>query len=265
MTPDEIALAAFQAGASRWPEFQLSWERFLNRLTGLGGDLSAAGARAEDLFLAFACAEGNGPALATFDELHLSKVALYASRFSLPPHALDELKQTVRVKLLSGTTPGIAQYAGHGPLSAFVRVTTVRAALDLISAKPDDAPTARSELTLSYISSMSNPEADVLKGFYRSGLQALLEEILAGLPARDKVLLRLHLIDRLNVDAIGAILRQHRATIARQLIRVRAEIFKQFQKRSKLRWGTSPSEVRSIVRMLEGEIEVSAARILASA
>jgi len=135
----------------------------------------------------------------------------------------------------------------------------------LISAKPDDAPTARSELTLSYISSMSNPEADVLKGFYRSGLQALLEEILAGLPARDKVLLRLHLIDRLNVDAIGAILRQHRATIARRLIRVRAEIFKQFQKRSKLRWGTSPSEVRSIVRMLEGEIEVSAARILASA
>ncbi|HTA18393.1 MAG TPA: hypothetical protein VK989_03825, partial [Polyangia bacterium] len=78
----------------------------------------------------------------------------------------------------------------------------------------------------------------------------------------DKTLLRLHLVDRLDIDAIGAIYRSHRATIARRLVGIRAKLLADLRERFALRWGVSSSEVRSLFRLLGNEIHLSARRVL---
>jgi hypothetical protein len=42
----------------------------------------------------------------------------------------DELRQTLRVRLLAGPSPKIASYKGSGPLSGWVRVVATRIALE---------------------------------------------------------------------------------------------------------------------------------------
>jgi RNA polymerase sigma-70 factor (ECF subfamily) len=219
-------------------------------------------ANGEDLLLAFACTEGDPRALSAFEASYLSQIRGYVARFRLPPHLVDEVAQKVRVKLLVGASPGLARYAGQGPLQAFVRVTAVRVAVDIAAAVGGEDGNPDGRLLETYVAQGDDPELATLKNAHRERFRALLEECLAALPAEDKALLRFHLVERLNIDQLSTIYRAHRATLARRLVRIRAELLDDFRDRFAMRWGASPSEVRSLVRVLRDEIHVSAERLL---
>jgi RNA polymerase sigma-70 factor (ECF subfamily) len=255
--------AAYGRAAARWAPaaIQLPLERFRVHVETRALAPENVTAHADDLLLAFACADNDTRAMKAFDAGYLSQIGAYVGRFKLPPHLVDEVAQKVRVKLLVGASPGIARYAGQGPLQAFVRVTAVRVAIDVATAG-EDAGNPDGRLLEAYVAQGDDPELAALKNANRERFRALLEECLVALDPDDKMLLRFHLVERLNIDQLATIYRAHRATLARRLVRVRSKLLEDFRERFAMRWGASPSEVRSLVRVMQDEIHLSAERLL---
>jgi RNA polymerase sigma-70 factor (ECF subfamily) len=265
MQYEQLVEKAFSDGRLAWPTISFSLRQFTARAAAAGVSPSVFEPQGADLFLAFACADSVPEALRLFEANYLSQIDRYVRRLTTLPHLLDEVRQRVRIKLLVGTAPGIARYAGHGPLMAFVRVTAVRVALDAIAATGLDPSAPAEDLLDSYASFVEDPEIGALKNLYRDRFRSQLEESLAALDSSEKTLLRLHLLDRLSIDAIGAIYRSHRATIARRLVRIREKVLEDFRRRFATRWGISPSDVRSLEHLLGEEIHLSVRRVLATA
>ena len=257
----ELAVA-FAKGKAAWPGVELSYEEFADRVRRNAVSPRDLAERAVDLFLATACAVGDRAALRAFEERHIQTMDAHLARSGVPREWLSEVHQRVRVKLLTGPEPGIGGYRGEGPLQALVRVTAVRVAVDVATAaaalrnRPDD------EILNVLVSMDAGPELHAAKSLYREKFRAAVEETLSSLSKREKTVLRLHFIDGLNIDGIGAIYRVHRATVARWLVAIRARALADLRQRLSLHLGGTPSELRSLVKLLREDIDLSARRIL---
>jgi RNA polymerase sigma-70 factor, ECF subfamily len=261
--PDTPA-TAFARGQKAWPDLGLDSDRFGARLAAACIDGQDLLARAEEIYLAFACADGDARAHRLFEDRFLSEVPRYVSRFRLAPHLLDEVRQRVRLKQLAGDRPGIGGYRGRGPLGAWVRATAVRVAFDVATAAGQEIADRDAELFDVWRAFDDGPEADLIKSTYRDRLTAALQDSLAALAPRDKTVLRLHVVDRLSIDVIARIYRIHRATVARWLVAIRGQVFDELRARAALRWGATSTDLRSLVRILRDDIHLSATRILGS-
>src|SRR6185369_8418528 len=78
-----------------------------------------------------ACAAQLPAAQAAFDREYVRMVPMFISRLGIAPRLLDDVCQSVRVRVLSGRRPRIETYAAHGTLQAWLRLVATRAALDL--------------------------------------------------------------------------------------------------------------------------------------
>jgi len=74
--------------------------------------------------------------------------------------------------------------------------------------------------------------------------------------------LRLSVIERLGIDAIGAMFQVHRATAARWLVKVRSDLADRTREALARRIGAKPDEVDSLVGMLQSQVDVSINRAL---
>jgi RNA polymerase sigma-70 factor (ECF subfamily) len=256
--------AAFETGRAAWPAVVLSYEQFARRMQEsevISGNLAT---HAADLYLMCGCAAGNVAALRLFEDHFIKTMDHHLARSGVLPEWLSEVRQKVRLKLLVGNRPGIASYRGQGPLSAFVRVTAVRVAVDVAAAAAAMKHRPDEEILNMLVSMDASPEVDTAKTLYRERFRAAVEETLAGLTKREKTLLRLHFIDGLNIEGIGAVYRVHRATVARWLVAIRNRALADLRNRLALHLGGTPSELRSLVSLLREDIDLSARRILGS-
>jgi RNA polymerase sigma-70 factor (ECF subfamily) len=250
----------WQRGRSQWPGVCLSLDEFASRLGQVEVAPHDLNLRGTDLFLAMACAAGDPAALGYFESVLLSRVNAYVARFHLSADKLDDVRQKVRIKALVGDTPGIGRYRGQAPLAVWVHVTAVRLAIDAVA--PQRAQAVEVDL-LDLVSWDHGPETETAKRLYGPRLQAALEGILRSLPERDQTILRFHVVEGLNVDAIGAIYGVHRATVARWLVAIRARVFDKLKQEFAVGWKASSSELRSLVSLLRDYIDITAKRILA--
>jgi RNA polymerase sigma-70 factor (ECF subfamily) len=254
--------SAFEAGRTIWPTVRLEYEQFV-RLVGdrqvQSDNLTAHGA---DLYLACACAARDAAALRVFEENFIKTMDAHLVRAGVAPDWLSEVQQKVRLKLFVGNQPGIRCYRAQGALSSFVRVTAVRVAVDVaasaaaIKRRPDE------EILNVLVSMDASPEVDTAKALYRDKFRAAIEETLTSLSKREKTIMRLHFVDGLNIESIGSLYRVHRATVARWLVAIRRRVLDELRKRLALHLGGTPSELRSLVRLLREDIDLSARRIL---
>ena len=111
-----------RAGALAWPGVELAAEAFVGRIaTHYSNDGSLVewlrGVRAEDLFLATACAERAPNAIDTFDREFLDSVPAILVRGGMRDAPADEIRQRVRERLFVGAAK-IADYSGRGALRA---------------------------------------------------------------------------------------------------------------------------------------------------
>src|SRR4051812_30570365 len=237
-------LAAFEAGRARWPDIALPLVNFSARIEAIevaDDDLSLRG---PELFLAAACAAGDRAALRHFEATFIAGIDGRVARFKLPPDKLDELRQKVRTKLLLGPSPGIRRYRGRAPLGAWLHVTAVRLAIDIAAAPP--APGIDVDLW-DLVGTEQTPELEAARKQYHDRFRAALEDSFNTLSAREKTILRLHVVDGLNIDAIGTIYGVHRATVARWIVGIRTRVYDRLKKDFAARWNSSSSELRSIV------------------
>src|SRR5688572_14859015 len=86
-----------------------------------------------DLELARACARGEPDAIAAFVTRFAALVDAAVARLS--SHPADEIRQRLLAKLLApqlGRAPHIGEYAGRGPLQAWVQVVIAREVIDVV-------------------------------------------------------------------------------------------------------------------------------------
>lgn len=258
---------AHQTGSARFPAIRYELSAFRAWVLAAGVEPAALEAHAADLFLAAASGAGEPTAVTLFDQLHVRHIRSGPGRMSLRPDQLDELRQTLRVRLLTGQPngqpPKIQQYKGNGPLGAWVRVTTARIALELReNAGRQAARDLGSDAAINaLVASDGNPELMAAKTQHRDLFRQEIGRCFAELDERDKALLRMHYLHEMSIDDMGNILRVHRATVARWLVALRQRIFDQLCERLQLQI-PSGTAVRSLIRLVRADIDVSVDRAL---
>jgi RNA polymerase sigma-70 factor (ECF subfamily) len=229
-------------------------------------DTALASAQAEDLFLACACLRGDPRALEAFDRLYLAHVPSFLSSLRESDGFLEEAAQVLRERLLvghGGGGPQLAEYAGRGSLQGWLRVTSVRCALNLRESekrhRPSDTPLEPEMLGVE-----GDPELAYLKARYRTEFEAAFKAAMRSISARDRSLLRFYVVDRLNIEQIGAIHGVHRATVARWIADTRRRILEEAHRQIRDRLNVSGTELESLQRLVRSQLDVSIAGILGS-
>lgn len=266
--PDALAerLAhALHSARAAWPSLALPDEDFLahlvERLPSDSAPLdSLARAKAGDLYLALACARGMPEALREFDAAHGEELRQLAAREST--RDADDVVQLVRERLFTGDAPRIAEYAGQGDLRRWLRVTVTRLVID-VGRKRSEAPPAEPDaLVLALPDPSDDPEIAYLKRHYSDEFRAAFEAAVGGLSPAERNVLRWYYVQGLGIDQIAATRGMHRATAARQVQRAREALLAATRRRLGERLGLGESELESVMRMIESQVQVSVRRVL---
>jgi RNA polymerase sigma-70 factor, ECF subfamily len=260
-SPDSLATSAWSAGRRRWPQIELELAAFERWIAELPSE--AVEKYADDLFLASACGHGDAAALRVFEEQLLApaQAAIDASETFV-----DEATQRVRTHLLVADPTGqpkIASYAGRGPLRAWVSVSAARVALMMVRSTRRAKEVAEPDWTdVMSATPTDNPELDLLKRQHAAAFGVALSEAALELEPRLRSVLRMHFIDDLSIDEIGAIYAVHRATAARWIQRAREVLFHATRARLAARLQLSSAELDRITALVQSQLDVSLSQLL---
>jgi RNA polymerase sigma-70 factor (ECF subfamily) len=180
----------------------------------------------EDLTWARALAAGDRNALDRYEAELAPSIDVQLRRRGFSADQVADVQQTLRARFFvgDGEGPAIAGYTGRGRLRSWVLVAALREAVrqrqkSALEVNTDDD--AMFDLA---------ERADVFaqegthKDLYRNVFREAFRKVVGELAARDRNVLRLHVIDELTIDEIGALHGVHRATVARWLDRVREHV-----------------------------------------
>jgi len=104
-----------------------------------------------------------------------------------------------------------------------------------------------------------------MKKFYSPRLTRALKDIFTALTPREKTLLRMYVIDQSGIDPIGRTFGVHRATAARWLTAIRQQVFDDLRERAASDWGASTSDLRDLMAVLGGDIDLGLTSLLGEA
>jgi RNA polymerase sigma-70 factor (ECF subfamily) len=211
-----------------------------------------------DSALAAACAAGEPAALAAFERDHLPQVAGYVARLSREKAFVDEVQQLLREKLFVGKK--ITEYAGQGPLGAWLRVVSVRIAIDVLRARgkapaPIDVDGIAEPLC-------DSPELELVKSRYLPEVKAAFTEALAALGSEERNLLRLHLVDGLNLEEMARLFQVNRSTVFRWMAAAKGRVLDDARDRLQARLGVSAEEMESLLRVVRSRLDLSLSEVL---
>lgn len=220
-----------------------------------------------DVVLALACERGLPRALELFERELGPVVAGALTRFRVSSALADDLGQRVRERLFVArgeTRPKIAEYSGKSSLSAWVRAVTARVAIDELrkARRPEEPGRRDADEELADAAGIDDPDLRVLLETYGDGFKAAFQAALAALPERDRLLLRLSVVDGMGVDAIGALHGVHKATAARWIAKAREDLADGTRTRLGERFRLSRTELESITRLCRSQVDVSLVRLL---
>jgi RNA polymerase sigma-70 factor, ECF subfamily len=253
---------AWNAGREAWPALGLPRERFADYVTQHDRLRTRYPA---DVYLAAACLDGNPAALAAFDREVLATARSAVRSIDANDAFVDEACQRLRASLLvgDGARPRIADYAGRGPLRAWVGVAAVRTALMMRRSQQRSREVSEDDWsgTLALIST-GNPELELLKRQYADAFGKALREAVAGLEPRLRTVLRMSFVEALSIDEIGAVYAVHRATAARWIRSACDTVFDGTRGKLADQLRLSPTEVDRVTAMVQSQLDVSLSQLL---
>lgn len=267
--PEERALedaltALYDAGRAAWPNVAVDPLTFARHLASIWTEDAALPrvAFGADVYLACACALGDARAIAAFDRAYAGVIARAVARVG--PTLGEDAAQLVREKLLvkSGERlPKIAEYAGRAPLGGWLATVAVRTAQNL-RRRREDRPGVTRPLEEMGLEAAGDPDLDLLEARYKGELEASVRHGLTLLTTRERTILRLHLEQRMTVDALAAHYGTSRATAGRWLKAARDALAEHARADLSARLGLSPSEIDSVAKLLRSRLDVSVVRLL---
>jgi RNA polymerase sigma-70 factor (ECF subfamily) len=223
--------------------------------------------RVDDLLLAQWCATGDPRAIAAFEREHRADLEAVFARFRRLALPADELRQALRIKLFVGTgerPPRIADYSGFGFLQNWLRVTALRALVDI--ARSERARRLEELLDEDVLLGVATPQSDLSGRYTRAELGHAIKQAfaraVAGLPPRGRNFLRHVHVDQLTLDQIAGLYGIHRATVARTLAAAREELVAATRRELGELLGLPDAELDSMVRSADSRIDLSLSRVL---
>jgi RNA polymerase sigma-70 factor (ECF subfamily) len=264
------------AARAKWPDATVSDAAFaaaLGQRFAAQRDPAAALARVrvDDLLLAQWCATGDQRAIATFEREHRADLDAVLARFRRLQVPADELRQALRIKLFvaTGERPArIADYSGFGFLQNWLRVTALRALVDI--ARVERARKLEELLDDEVLLGVAaTPQSDLSSRYTRAELGHAIKQAfaraVAGLPPRARNFLRHAHVDQLTLDQIAGLYGIHRATVARTLAAAREELVSSTRRELGELLGLPDAELDSMVRSADSRIDLSLSRVLVAA
>ncbi|HEV7559141.1 MAG TPA: hypothetical protein VGO00_26890, partial [Kofleriaceae bacterium] len=202
--------------AATWPGVVVPPEQVIATLAAkLAGDDPPAltAAAVSEIHLAVGCARGDPAAIAAFDRSYLEVVPAALAGMKLPTATIEDVRATVRDKLLLGDPPRIVDYAGRGRLRGLVQVTATRTAIDRIRADEREV-----ELPADHrLVAPGDIELSLIKAQYREAFIAGFTQAISAMTRRDRNLMRLHFLGGVTLDQLAQMYGVHRATVVRWL------------------------------------------------
>jgi RNA polymerase sigma-70 factor (ECF subfamily) len=260
--------ACLAAAREVWPDLAVDPELFVSYLAErVPKEERAPDALAAmyvaDLYLAYGCLQGVPRALALFEQSYLVPLAVILGQIDRSPVFVDDVRQLVRDKLFvpdGGSPAKIASYSGKGSLQGWVAVTAQRLALSL---RRGVARKQRREEALADALPMGgDPEIDYLKVRYRAEFREAFGAAIASLNDRQRMLLRLHLVDRLSHDKIGDIYHVNQSTVTRWIGAAREAILRETRQALARKISVDTAEFNSLVALIGSQLDVSLVRLL---
>lgn len=257
---------------AKWPAAQITNDEFAAALTAriaTQKDMESAMGRlrVEDLFLALWCATGDARAIAAFEQVHRADLDAVLGRFRKLAITGDELRQMLRIKLFvasGGRPPRIADYSGFGFLQNWLRVTALRALVDV--ARSEKARKLEEILADDDLLGMPSLGPDLASRYSREevgrAIKAAFARAVAGLGPRQRNFLRHAQVDGLTLDQIAALYSIHRATVARTLAQARSELTSATRRELGLQLNLPEDAIDSVVRDADSRIDLSLSRVL---
>jgi len=221
-------------------------------------DQDAGALHSEDVAWARALAAGERAALERYERELVPMIAAQLRRRGHSEDAVADIQQTLRARLLVGDGGGaaIAAYEGRASLKSWVMIAALREAVR-VRQKSDREPATEDDalIALADRSDATLPAAD--KQRYREAFRVAFRRALAALTPRDRVLLRMHVLDGLTIDQIGAVQGVHRATAARWIERAREALSREVRKDLMQQLGTDPFDTEELLAWAQSRIELS--------
>jgi len=258
------ALSALHArGREAWPEIALDLATFSTQAARRFDEGSIDDIRAEDLYLAIACAAGIDRAIAAFDRHYLAGLAAALTRRGYDATTAADAVQVVRVRFLASDAehaPRVAEYDGRGSLATWIRVAAVRVA---ISAQRKHHRESSDELDI--VATERSPELELIQQRFNADFEAAFRTAFEALSPRERTLLRYQVIDRLGIDRIAALHGIHRATAARWVAHAREALVDGVRRTLQARLGIGEAELDSLLRLVQSRVELSLRLLLPAA
>jgi len=251
---------ALGAASALWPKICCDAAEFGKHAETVGASHEQVERFGTDLVLAFACARSDPEGLRVFESEHVSRIGPSLLRVDPSADFLDEVQQRLRERLLVPPNPRIRSYAATGPLLSWVRVAATRIGVDLKRHEPKRGTQNLADCMLQECH-LQGPEAVR----YRDVLEASIRSVFGQLEVRERNLIRLHYVDGLNVDRLGAMYDVHRATAARWIAAVRTRIFEDVACDVRATLKLSRSEFYSILGFVRSYLEASLGGLLGPA
>jgi len=253
----------------RWPQVQVNGGRFAvhwaaqlaqaENLTEAAGQLHLG-----DLYLAFACGQGDPAALRAFGELLLT-VAGAVRSVDASPSFVDEILQRLRTRVLvpdEGQPARILDYAGRGSLENWLRAGALRLALNArrdARRGPDPLPDAS-------LWEPAAPTADLqlelLRSKYGGDFGRALREAFGTLESAERNVLRLHFFEGLSLNQIAAMYQVNKSTISRRMARARETLLARTRAQLAKSLAIPGGELDSLLEQLGPRLDLSLTSVL---
>jgi len=254
---------------ARWPEVTVDCRRFVTHWAaqvGRAGDVGAAIGQLHlsDLYLAFACAQGDSSALRCFGTL-LSSVAGAVRSVDGAPSFVDEILQRLRTRVLvpeDGRSPRILDYAGRGSLENWLRAGALRLALNARR----DARRGPEPLPEASLWEPAAPTAErtleLLKGKYATEFGSALRDAFGSLEAGERNVLRMHFLEGLSLNQIAAMYQVNKSTISRRMAKARETLLERTRAQLERALALPPQELDSLLEQLGPRLDLSLTSVL---
>jgi RNA polymerase sigma-70 factor (ECF subfamily) len=261
---DELA-----AARARWPDARNVTDDVLVAAIADGlaaqRDIPAALARLRlgDLLLARWAATGEPRAIAELERVHAGDLDAVLARFRRLHAGDDELRQLLRIKLFvatAGRRARIEDYGGFGFLQNWLRVTALRALVDV--ARGEQARKLEELLADDDLLGVPAEAQDVASAEVARAIKAAFARAVAALAPRQRNFLRHAHVDQLTLDQIAALYGVHRATVARTLAQGREELVRRTRRELAGALDLRDDQLDSIVRAADSRIDLSLSRVL---
>jgi len=162
----------------------------------------------------------------------------------------------------AGATPRILEYAGRGSLENWLRAGALRLALNArrdARRGPDPLPEVSQ---FEAAAPTGDLQFELMRGRYGAEFGRALRQAFGELESQERNILRLHFLESLSLNQIGAMYQVNKSTISRRMARARETLLWRTRERLEEQLSLEPSELDSLLELLGPRLDLSLASVL---